>query len=150
MPQVSRFPLKEEVRARILSLFLEVLSQSKNKKRGQQFFEGFFTETEQIMFTKRLTGFFLLEKGILNKEIASLLKVSSATVSRFTLWQKSLTEEQRKMIRRVVFKKDLESLFVDLLKGIKYGSPLPPKHSNWSEWRKNKNEWEGDLENPLR
>ncbi len=50
--------------------------------RGRIFLKQFFTQSEQIMFAKRLAVIAMLTTGTSYYEISKLLKVSTSTVSR--------------------------------------------------------------------
>lgn len=51
--------------------------------RGRIFLKQFFTQSEQIMFAKRLAVIAMLTTGTSYYEISRSLKVSTSTVSRF-------------------------------------------------------------------
>ena len=149
MPQVSSTPLEKEIKEKINSLFFLVLSQVKNQKSAKKFYNAIFTPTERVMFPKRFAAFYLLEKGLEQDKIASLLKISPSTVTRLNFWWKSLESGEQDLIKRLMLKKEVKSLLIDLVNTFKYG-PLPPKYRNWSEWQKEKNKWIKEMENPLR
>lgn len=149
MPQVSKIPLRKEIWEKAFGLFLEGLVEAKDKRVAKVFVESFFTPTERIMFTKRFAIFFLLEKGTKREEIASLLKVSTATVSRLGIWWRGLSSESKRLLRRLMLKKEIKNLFVDTLKSLYYG-PFPPKGRDWKRWGREKWRWEREKKEPLR
>lgn len=51
-------------------------------EQARAFYQSFFTESEQIMFIKRLTTIMMLEKSVPFRHIAAILDVSPMTVSR--------------------------------------------------------------------
>lgn len=55
---------------------------SLSANQAQIFFQSFFTDSEQIMFIKRLTIIMMLEKSVPFRHIAAILDVSPMTVSR--------------------------------------------------------------------
>lgn len=149
MPQVSRSPLKKEVWDRISGLFFQALVVANDKKAAKAFSEGFLTPTERIMLAKRLAVFFLLEKGVEGQEIANFLKVSTSTVTRLRIWQSNLDNQQRKLLRKILLKREVKNLLVDIFKTFLYGG-LPPKGADWKKWGKEKWRWEMEQQEPLR
>jgi len=118
MPHVSRFPLKKRVWEKVFRLFLEGLKEAKNKQEIESFLEGFFAPTERVMLAKRFAAFFLLEKGVEGREIAEILKISTGTVSRLKLWWNNLPSESKKLLQRLILKKEIKNLFADTFKTI--------------------------------
>lgn len=149
MPQVSRFPLKREVWEKISGLFFQALVAANNKKAAQVFVEGFLAPTERVMLAKRFAVLFLLEKGVEGAEIANFLKMSTSTVSRLRLWQKNLDAQQRELLRRILLKREVKNLLIDILKTFLYEGP-PPKGADWKKRGQEKWRWEMEQKEPLR
>ena len=150
MPHISRKPLKKEVWARVFDLFLEGVALTKSTKEAKLFVTGFLTPTEQIMLAKRFAVFFLLEKKVAPVEIGEVLNITLATIRRIDLWRKTLSEQQKKLIRRLLRRKEIRNLLVDTFKEFYYGRPIPPYGVDWREWWREKVKWEKEQKNPLR
>lgn len=91
----------DEKIARQFADFLGFLS----AEQAQDFFRSFFTESEQIMFVKRLAVIMMLEKNAPLRHIAKLIDVSPSTVGRikkdreagkYTEFTKLFSNESRK------------------------------------------------------
>jgi len=149
MAQVSRRQLNKNVANKIHDLFLEIISQTKNRGKARIFMRFFFSSTEKVMFSKRLAVFYLLAKNLSGVEIAEILKMSPATISKIKILFEHLSGEERSFFAKLAAKKETAILFGDIIKAFYYG-PLPPKGADWSEWRRNKTKWEKELKNPLR
>jgi len=80
MPQVSKYPMKQEVSHRIFDLFLKTLSKLRSKNEIDLFLSELLTPTERIMLAKRVSVAFLLDKGYDYRQISYLLKVSTSTI----------------------------------------------------------------------
>jgi uncharacterized protein YerC len=81
MSQVSRYPIEKDVFNEIFDTFLQTVANLNTKSSVSEFFEEFLTPTEKIMFAKRLAVGLLIAEGYDYKEIISLLKLSTGTVS---------------------------------------------------------------------
>ena len=82
MPFVSKKPLKKEVRKQLDQQFIKTVVSLQTISGGSNFLSEFLTETEQMMFAKRLMIIFMLIEGISQYRIKQVLHVSSSTVSR--------------------------------------------------------------------
>lgn len=85
MARISRIKLKEPVLTKIFDLFFEVVGKNNNKVEFQKVINELLSPVERIMTAKRIAIIYLLLKGIDNRNICSVLKVSSATVSRYNM-----------------------------------------------------------------
>jgi uncharacterized protein YerC len=82
MTQVSRRPLDKTVYARIFEIFLSSFAEIKNKNNAKTFLEELFSNSKQIIISKRLAIAFLLTKNYSFKTISTLIKVSQTTICR--------------------------------------------------------------------
>ena len=87
MANVSKKPLKEETQDKIEKTFADFVG-ALTADEADDFYRSFFTESEQIMLTKRLAIIILLTKGAPYAHIATVLNVSPATVRRIDNWKK--------------------------------------------------------------
>lgn len=148
MPHISRQRVNKRIWDKVSDLFLEAVAGAKNKKEAEVFVTGFLTPTERVMLAKRFAVFFLLEKRVNFEEIKEILKVTPATISRVNLWRQTLTEQQRKFVHRILFKREVKHSLVDAIKEIHYSAP-PPKGADWKEWGKRKHRWEMERQEAL-
>ena len=85
MPHISSKQLDSkhllELSTQLIKMFGTVGVSRKNKI----LFDEFFTDTEKIMFAKRLAIIFMLEDGISKPYISDMLFVSPSTVDRVSL-----------------------------------------------------------------
>jgi uncharacterized protein YerC len=81
MVNVSKNKLKLKVRKDIISQFIETIAEL-DKNSANVFFQEFFTDSERLLFAKRLAIIYLLHEGISFYRISLLLKVSRDTVYR--------------------------------------------------------------------
>jgi uncharacterized protein YerC len=79
MTNVSKKPLRPELRRKLLKQFSAVF-ETAGEARMSAVFQELFTEAEQIMFVKRLAIIILLSHKLSNYAIANHLDVSEATV----------------------------------------------------------------------
>jgi uncharacterized protein YerC len=81
MTNVSKRPLKGKTQTKIEQIFTSFLADL-SAGGAKSFYTSFFTESEQIMFTKRLAIIVMLEKGAPYAHLARVLDVSASTVRR--------------------------------------------------------------------
>ena len=79
MTNVSKRKLKKETEQQLFSQFTSVFGNAPQKQQSELFM-ALFTETERIMFIKRLAVVFLLTEKYSTYSIAKTLLVSDATV----------------------------------------------------------------------
>jgi uncharacterized protein YerC len=81
MTNVSKRPLKDKTQTKIEQIFTSFFADL-SENEAKDFYTSFFTESEQIMFTKRLAIIVMLEKGAPYAHVARVLDVSASTVRR--------------------------------------------------------------------
>lgn len=133
MTQVSKYKLNKKVYEKIFSLFPQFLYRMTNKGKQGVLVESFFTNTEKIVFAKRIAIAFMLVKGYKYDQIVNKIKVSHGTVAKIADALK---------VNGDVIVKELENIskeeaFMEFLNSIGYQLTvmLPPKGGNWSAWR---------------
>jgi uncharacterized protein YerC len=130
MTQVSKYPLDKTIEKEIFQKFQQSISVLRDANSVAAFFSDFFTDTERIMFAKRLTVAVLLMRGKKAKEIKSVLNVSNSTTGTVTAWLKNANPKTRAILEHVIKKSDWESL-IDTFEG--FLDSLPPRYgTNWS------------------
>ena len=85
MARISRIPLKNEILEKVFELFFEVVGKKSNIKEFKTTVFEILSPVERIMIAKRVAIVYLLLKGIDQRNIAKVLKVSTDTVSKFAL-----------------------------------------------------------------
>ncbi len=113
MAQVSKVPVRKEVYLRVFEVFVSTISRLKDKKDIVVFLNEFFTPTEKIMFVKRFAIPILYEKGYTYRDISSVLKVSTATVSRVIIFY-NLSDEFRELIKKFLEEEKTKKFLLDL------------------------------------
>lgn len=93
MPHVSKYklPLKEE-KELIESLNL-VLSSISKRDEMLKFLASLLTDTEKLMFAKRLATIVLIKEGVPDFDIANSLHVTRMTVSRLRYYYEARAKE---------------------------------------------------------
>jgi uncharacterized protein YerC len=79
--QVSSKKLSSSALKQMYQDMAVVLADLCLQKEATQFFQDFFTETEQMVLVKRLAVILALEQGLSYLEIKKNLNISSATIS---------------------------------------------------------------------
>lgn len=85
MVRLSKYKVKETVSQRIFELLFEVMGKHNNR---DVFFSVLFdvlSPTEQLMVAKRIAAMYLIQKQIDYTVICDVLKISTATVAKYTL-----------------------------------------------------------------
>jgi len=83
--RLSRFKLSEEKLEKLFTLFFEVVGKNRSKEEFRKIITDILSSTERIMVAKRIAIMYLLMKGIDYQTICLVLKVSAATVAKFSL-----------------------------------------------------------------
>jgi Trp operon repressor len=135
MVQISKARLDDRVLDKIFDLFFKVMASSSDKKLFKLISEDIFSPTERIMIAKRITIMYLVLRGINQRTISQVLRVSSATVAKFAI----LTEKSHgitQALEKTLMTEDLK----DSLLGI-FNSIFPPGTYgiNWkAAWERKK------------
>jgi len=85
MVRNSRFILSESLLEKLFDLFFEVVGNKTSKDEFRKIFIDLLTPAERIMLAKRVAIIYLLLKKIEYYNICDRLKVSQATVARYSL-----------------------------------------------------------------
>ncbi|PIY70709.1 hypothetical protein COY88_04195 [Candidatus Roizmanbacteria bacterium CG_4_10_14_0_8_um_filter_35_28] len=135
MTRISRYPVKEEVLEKLFELFFKTVGNKENSKDFYEVINDLLSPTERVMIAKRIAIIFLLIKNIEFQNICQVLKVSSSTVSKFSL----LKEKESPIIKNLqgfIIKDEFYDFFLDFLNTLfppgKYGV-------NWKDaWERKK------------
>jgi len=85
MPHISKIKLKKDHSDKLYFELLRTFERSFKKGKTKLVFNQFLTDTEKLMFTKRLAIMALLSKGASNADITKFLSVSPSTVEKMSL-----------------------------------------------------------------
>ncbi|MBI4009089.1 hypothetical protein HY357_02555 [Candidatus Roizmanbacteria bacterium] len=120
MARISRFKLKDHVLEKLFTLFFEVVGKKYSKDEFQKVIRDLLSPVERVMIAKRIAIVYLLLKGIDYKIICDVLKVSSATISRYNL----LLEKSDGLVPsfKVIISSDKVKLFLEEL----FNTLFPP------------------------
>ena len=130
MTNVSRHKLNKEFEKELFSQFIGLFSAS-NKKHNAELFTSLFTESERIMFIKRLAIIVLLQKKVSAYKIAQKLRVSDATVRSI---QEQIATRKFSPIILCIKKKSFDATsFWDTVEKI-LSAGLPPRGSGRWKW----------------
>lgn len=111
MPRVSRKILNKEINAELKENFASLISSLQNSKDIKQFFNDFLTKEENIMLSKRLMLYLLLENKYSGVKIQSILGVSEETVRvHKNNWEKG-GQIYKRIINKISNRKKVELLF---------------------------------------
>lgn len=91
MARISRIRLKDEILEKVFVLFFEVVGKKSNIQDFKNTIFEILSPTERIMIAKRVAIVYLLLKGIDQRSISKVLKVSNATVSKFAILMEKST-----------------------------------------------------------
>lgn len=84
MPHLSKRKLDNKTRRLLLDAFSSLFS-NLNKTKADNLLTTILTDTERLMIAKRIGASLLIREGSTEIEIAQALKLSTATVSKFSL-----------------------------------------------------------------
>jgi len=91
MARISRRPIKEEILQKVFALFFEIVGKKTNLRDFKSVISEILSPVERIMIAKRVAIVYLLLKGIDQRSISNVLKVSNATVSKFAVLMEKST-----------------------------------------------------------
>lgn len=128
MAHVSKKPLKKEIKARVLRQFV-VLVAKLDTSTAASFLSELLTETEQIMFAKRLAVILLFCEGLSQYKIWKLLHMSSSTVAQ--MYRRYEEGDYDAIVRRIGRnKKDREKMWQTIEVILRLGMP-PMGKDRW-------------------
>jgi len=136
MPQVSKYPITQDVYNRIFEIFYKTLADIKTPSEVKEFIEDFLSPTEQIMLSKRLAIAVLLAKDFDYRTISKILRVSLATIAMVAALLKYKGRGYKKVVGKIIKSEKREEFWQkidDLLSGT-----VPPKGVIWKYWRQEK------------
>src|SRR3989344_8924084 len=91
MARISRIRLKDEILEKVFEWFFEIVGRKSNIKDFKNTIFEVLSPVERIMIAKRVAIVYLLLKGIDQRNISRVLKVSTATVSKYSIYMEKST-----------------------------------------------------------
>lgn len=136
MPQISKYPLHQDLIKEINSQFVIFLSKISVASDMQAFLLDFLTETEGIMLAKRYMIMVLLMRGYKSVDIKSILNVSNSAINSVASWLRYPSPTTGKLLQRINNTQNLHTIS-DKVEELLDKLP-PPKYRNWSNVGKEK------------
>ncbi len=123
MPHISSQKLDSKLLEKIFTELFNVFNCAQGKNNLPLVINELFTNTEKIMFAKRLAIILMLSDSIPQRKIAEILKVSPSTVAIISL---KIEVQQFKVILEISKKQkiDFEKIVFNILT---VGGIMPPK-----------------------
>ena len=84
MPHVSNRKIADDQFKKIYTHLISMVDTAGTKRKSDSLLKEFFTESEKMMFAKRLAILWMIHEGISTHNIADTLLVSPSTVSRIS------------------------------------------------------------------
>lgn len=129
MPQISKKKLGYFISTKISDQFVDMLINLDSKNKGKEFINELFTETERIMFAKRLAAIVMIKDGYSNYYTSKHLQLSSSTVFNLS---KAVRKNQYSFLEDFFSNKKFRKEF---LKKVLYysrgGLPLKTGRDRW-------------------
>lgn len=86
MAQLSTQYIKPEIKNKLNSLLIDCINKCSTSTLAADFIDDLLTDTEKVMFAKRIGIALMLQKKIGAREIIQTLKVSLPTVYKVKMW----------------------------------------------------------------
>lgn len=124
--------------AEIYDIFFQTLTKQRSKQSLEAVVQGILSKSEKLMIAKRVAILYLYNKTVPVGDIATTLKVSKATVYKFTtILEKN--ERLHNTLLSIANEKKLIDVFVEVVNDL-HGVGTPT--ANWSRARTVKNKLE--------
>ncbi|MEX1068571.1 MAG: Trp family transcriptional regulator [Patescibacteria group bacterium] len=111
MTQVSKRILSPQIKERLDAVILEAFSGVRSASDAAELIQDLFTPTEQEMFKKRIGIAILLEKSYDHRTISEILRVSTTTISKISLWLRFKGAAYRKIAQRLAREEKWQKIF---------------------------------------
>ncbi len=138
MARISKKYLSEKILLKLYRLFFEIISRFENQENFAKIIDDILSPTEKIMIAKRIGIIYLLIKKVDYRDIAELLKVSTATVYHYAIHFYKKESELIDVLQIMLMKEKvlgfLDDLLADVL--IQPGVKIGHWQSYWDHKRK--------------
>ena len=128
MNHISKKKLEDSTLDKIQDKFIATITNLKSSKVGDSFLKEFFTETEKILFAKRLAVIIMLNNDFSYYRINKILKVSTSTSKR--MHEKLLFGDYNSILKVFKKRRDREIFWNELDVLIRVGMP-PMGRGRW-------------------
>lgn len=118
MVHLSKKIINENVLMRIYQLFFEVISRSHSRESFLILLDDILTPTEKIMLAKRIGIIYLLIKEVEQITIAEILKVSTSTVSIYSVKFYKKDAKIIQIIKNMLIKEKVLDFMEDIFAGL--------------------------------
>lgn len=118
MVHISKYSIKQDIFIKLYRLFFEIINRSYDKDSFLLIIKDILSPPEQIMIAKRIAIIYLLIKGADHTTIASYLKVSRATVAKFSLLFYEKETKTIEIIKSLLAKEKVLNFLEDAFAGI--------------------------------
>lgn len=132
MVYISRYKVQDKVFDRINDLFYIFIKSLKSKALFIKATDELFSPTEKVMFIKRVAVIYMILRGAEYREASRMLKVSTATVSKFSILFKDTDSEIAKIIKTIQADEGTINLLDDLIFNLFNQRGL--KKGHWKEY----------------
>jgi len=143
MTQVSKNILHKEVELRVYEVLMESIASARTHETVNKLLDDLLSPTERLMIAKRLSIALLLMKKYDQRTISKWLKVSLGTVSKVSLVLQTGHGGYHSVIGSLLQKEELRAFIQKIDDAL--ADIFPPRHRNWSRWRKER--WEEKTKN---
>lgn len=120
MTHVSRHKLSKQTEQKLLKTLYIVLAKISKLEEMETFLGAFFSETERLMFAKRLGVVTLLNEGLPDSQIAEALHVTRITVAKMRYFLEARGQGYKIALMKIAREKNLQLLKQLLLKLARY------------------------------
>lgn len=120
MAQVSRSPLNQKVKERILEIFFDSIAELKTREAVEDFFNDFLSPTERTMLAKRLSIAVMVAKGYSYRTISGVLRVSLTTITKVALWYHELGKGYKTVVDKIFKDEKTEQFWQQLGKTFRF------------------------------
>ena len=128
MTRISKKKLKKDALDKIQCQFFKSITNLKPTKTGESFLSEFFTDTEKILFAKRLSVIMMLDANFSYYRINKTLRVSTSTTKR--MHEKLLLGNYDSILKAFRTRKEKEIFWNGLEILIRSGMP-PMGRGRW-------------------
>jgi uncharacterized protein YerC len=134
MTQKSNHPNSQIIEGKLFNLFIDSIRGTRSSKGTIEFINDLLTPMEKVMLSKRLAiALLIIDGNYTYEEIHRRLRVSRGTISKIAMTLALQGDGFRKQINKISRKKEMKNSIEELFEIITF---VPPKGTNWSEWRK--------------
>jgi len=117
MVQISKRKLSDKTLSKLFLLLFHTVGKKNKQEQFEKIINDLFSDTERIMIIKRVAIIYLLLKEIDQKTITDVLKVSSSTVSKYSITAKrgeGIVSFFKRLLQKEKFVEFFDDVFYEL------------------------------------